>query len=102
VIDLSSFSDEEDLIAATSHEFEFAQRLFGELNHVVLGPPSDDKIIVLSDSNEEEVREEKSTGIEDAVVSTAVKLASTAKPRTLVRPRPAFRLHPLLLVISDR
>jgi hypothetical protein len=65
------------------------------------GPPSDDKIIVLSDSNEEEVREEKSTGIKDAVVSTAVKLASTAKPRMLVRPRPAFRLHPLLLVISD-
>jgi hypothetical protein len=58
VINLSSSSDEEDLIAATSHDFELAQRLFGELNHAVLGPPDDGKIIVLSDSNEEEVHEE--------------------------------------------
>jgi hypothetical protein len=39
MIDLSSSSDEVDLIAATSHDFEFAQMLFGELNRVVLGPP---------------------------------------------------------------
>jgi hypothetical protein len=32
VIDLSSSLDEEDLIAATSYDFEFAQRLFGKLN----------------------------------------------------------------------
>jgi hypothetical protein len=37
VINLSSFSDEEDLIADTSHDFEFAQRLYGELNCAVLG-----------------------------------------------------------------
>jgi hypothetical protein len=37
VIDLSSSSNEEDLIAATSHDFEFVQILFGELNCVVLG-----------------------------------------------------------------
>jgi hypothetical protein len=58
VINLSSSLDEEDLIAATSHDFELAQRLFGELNRAVLGPPDDGKIIVLSDSNEEEVHEE--------------------------------------------
>jgi hypothetical protein len=58
VIDLSSSSDEEDLIAATSHDFELAQWLFGELNRAVLGPPGDGKIIVLCDSNEEEVHEE--------------------------------------------
>jgi hypothetical protein len=39
MIDLSSSSDEVDLIAATSRDFEFAQMLFGELNRAVLGPP---------------------------------------------------------------
>jgi hypothetical protein len=53
MIDLSSSLDEEDLIAATSHDFEFAQRLFGELNRAVLGPPGDGKVIVFDDSNEE-------------------------------------------------
>jgi hypothetical protein len=61
VIDLSSSSDEEDLIATTSHDFEFAQRLFGELNCTVLGPLDDSKIIIVSNSDEEEVREEKTT-----------------------------------------
>jgi hypothetical protein len=53
MIDLSSSLDEEDLIAATSHDFEFAQRLFSELNRAVLGPPGDGKVIVFDDSNEE-------------------------------------------------
>jgi hypothetical protein len=57
VIDLSSYLDEEDLIAATSHDFKFTQRLFGELNCAILGLPSDGKIIVLSDSDKKEVRE---------------------------------------------
>jgi hypothetical protein len=39
MIDLSSSSDEVDLIAATSRDFEFTQMLFGELNRAVLGPP---------------------------------------------------------------
>jgi hypothetical protein len=45
---------------------------FGELNCIVLGPPSDSKIIVLSDSDKEEVCEEKTTGTEDANASAAV------------------------------
>jgi hypothetical protein len=77
VINLSSSLDEEDFIAATSHDFEFTQRIFGELNHTVLGPPDDGKIIILSDSDEEEVREEKTTGTEDATTSTVVNAAST-------------------------
>jgi hypothetical protein len=52
VVDLSSYSDEEDLIPDTSHNFEFAKHLYSELNRVLLGPP-DGKIIMLSDSNEE-------------------------------------------------
>jgi hypothetical protein len=78
VIDLSSSSDEEDLIAATSHDFESVQRLFGELKRVVLGLPSDGKIIILSDSDEEEVHEEKTTDTEDVAASAVVNPASTA------------------------
>jgi hypothetical protein len=77
-IDLSSSSDEEDRIATTSCDFEFTQRIFGELNRVVLGPPGDGKIIVLSDSNEEEVREDKTTSTEDVSTSTTVNHASIA------------------------
>jgi hypothetical protein len=82
VIDLSSFSDEEDLIASTSHDFEFTQRLFSELNRVVLGPPSDSKIIILSNSNEEEARKEKTIGTKDVVASTTVNPASTTSADT--------------------
>jgi hypothetical protein len=84
VIDLSSSSDEEDLIADTSHNFEFAQRLYDELNRVVLGPLDDGKIIILSDSDEEEVHEEKTTNIEVAVASAAVNPASTASIDTVM------------------
>jgi hypothetical protein len=80
MIDMSSSLDEEDFIADTSRDFEFAQRLYGELNHDFLGLLSDDKIIILSDFDEEkeEVREEKSTGVEDVAASAAVNPASTA------------------------
>jgi hypothetical protein len=76
--DLSSSSDEEDFIADTSHDFEFAQRLYDELNRAVLEPPGDGRIIILSDSDEEEVREEKTTDTEDAAASAALNPASTA------------------------
>jgi hypothetical protein len=77
VINLSSSSDEEDLITATSRDFEFAQRLFSKLNRAILGPLGDGKIIVLSDSDEEEVHEEKTTDTEDAFASAVVNPAST-------------------------
>jgi hypothetical protein len=48
VVDLSSSSDEENLIPDTSHDFEYTQRLYSELNHALLGPPGDGKIIILS------------------------------------------------------
>jgi hypothetical protein len=80
VVDLSSSSNEGDLITDISQDEEFTRRLFGDLNHDVLEPPDDDKIIVLSDSNEEEedVHEEKTTDTEDAVTSAAVNPTSTA------------------------
>jgi hypothetical protein len=80
VIVLSSSSDEEDSIADTSCDFEFAQQLYNELNRDLLGSPGDGKVIILSDSNEEkeEAHKEKSTGAEDAAASATVNPASTA------------------------
>jgi hypothetical protein len=79
VIDLSLSSDEEDLITATSRDFEFVQRLFAELNHAILGPPGDGKVIFLDDSDEEkEVQEEKTIDTEPVATSAAVNPASTA------------------------
>jgi hypothetical protein len=49
VVDLSSPSDEEEHIHDIFRGFEFAQRLFGELNRDLLGPPSDGKVIILND-----------------------------------------------------
>jgi hypothetical protein len=43
-----------------------------------MGPPGDGKIIILSDSDEEEVREEKTTDTKDVAASIAVNPASTA------------------------
>jgi hypothetical protein len=82
VINLSSSLDEEDLIVATSHDFEFAQRLIGVLNRAVLGPLGDGKIIVLSDSDEEEVHEEKTTVTKTVAASTTVNPASTTSADT--------------------
>jgi hypothetical protein len=80
VIDLFSSSDEEDFVADTSRDFEFAQRLYAELNRDLLGTPDDGKVIILSDPNEDkvEVHEEKFVGAKDAAASAAVNLVSTA------------------------
>jgi hypothetical protein len=54
--------------------------LYGKHNHGFLGPPSDSKIIILSDFDEEkvEVHEEKSSDPKDVVASAAVNPASSA------------------------
>jgi hypothetical protein len=72
VVDLSSSSDEGDLIADVSRDEEFTRRLFGDLNHDFLGPLDDGKIIILNDSDEEEeVHEEKAADVEVAPSSAA-------------------------------
>jgi hypothetical protein len=64
MIDLSSSSDEENFIVDTSHNVELTKKLFGDLNCDILGPPGDDKIIVLDDFDEEnEAHEGKTAGI---------------------------------------
>jgi hypothetical protein len=49
--------DEDKPIPDTARDFEFTQRLFGELNRDLLGPPDGSKVIILSDSDEEEEEE---------------------------------------------
>jgi hypothetical protein len=79
VVDLSSSPDEESLILDTSQDAEFARRLFSDLNRDVLGWPNDDKVIILSDSDEEEEVREETVDAIDVVPSTLVKsLAPTA------------------------
>jgi hypothetical protein len=87
VIDLSSSSNEEDLIVNTSRDEELTRSLLGDLNRTILGPPDDGKIIILSNSDEEEeeeeeVHEEKTTGTKDATTYAAVNPASTASTDT--------------------
>jgi hypothetical protein len=53
-VDLALSSGEEDSIADTSRDEELVRKLFGDLNRDILGPPGDDKIIVLSDSDDED------------------------------------------------
>jgi hypothetical protein len=80
VIDLFSSSNEEEFVADTSRDFEFTQRLYGELNRDLLGPPDDGNVIILIDLDEDkvEVHEEKFAGAKDAAASAAVNLVSTA------------------------
>jgi hypothetical protein len=79
VIDLSLSSDKENIIAGTSRDAEFTKKLFGDLNRDILGPPGDDKVIILDDSNEEkEASDEKTVDIELVAASTAINPAPTA------------------------
>jgi hypothetical protein len=54
MVDLASPSGEEDFFVDTSRDEELARKLFGDLNRDILEPPGDGKIIVLSDSNDED------------------------------------------------
>jgi hypothetical protein len=88
VVALSSPQDEEELIHDTDHDFKFSQHLFSELNHDLLGPPSEGNVIILSDFDEEkeEAREEKSVGVEDAATSAAVNPVSTTSTNDIGTP----------------
>jgi hypothetical protein len=67
VVDLALSSGVEESIADTSRDEEFARKLFGDLNRDILGPPGDDKIIVISDSDDEdETHEDAAVNVEAA------------------------------------
>jgi hypothetical protein len=71
-VDLASSSGEEDSFADTSRDEELARKLFGDLNRDILGPPDDGKIIVISDSDDEdEMHEDTAVNAEAAPPSAA-------------------------------
>jgi hypothetical protein len=71
-VDLTLSSGKENFIADTSRDEELARKLFGDLNCDILGLPGDDKIIVLSDSDEEdETHEDAAVNAEAAPPSAA-------------------------------
>jgi hypothetical protein len=82
MVDLTSSSGEEDFFADTSRDEELARKLFGDLNRDILGPPGDGKIIILSDSDDEdEAHEDAAVNAEAAppsAVNSPVTPASTA------------------------
>jgi hypothetical protein len=60
-VDLTSSLGEEDFVADTLRDKELARKLFDDLNRDILGPPGDGKIIVLSDSDDEDGTHEDAT-----------------------------------------
>jgi hypothetical protein len=72
MVDLASPSGEEDFFADTSQDEELARKLFGDLNHDILGPPGDGKIIVLSDSDDEDEAHEDTVINAEAASPSAV------------------------------
>jgi hypothetical protein len=99
VVDLSSSSNEGDLIADVSRDKAFTRRPFGNLNCDVLGPPGDSKIIILNDSDEEEeMREEKAIDVEAAPSFAVRSPTTTASPMTLMAP---IRVTPPIGQLAD-
>jgi hypothetical protein len=82
MVELPSSSGEEDFFADTSQDEELARKLFCDLNRDILGPPGDGKIIVLSDSDDEDEAHEDATVNAEVVppsaVNSLVTLTSTA------------------------
>jgi hypothetical protein len=71
-VGLALSSGEEDSVADTSRDEELARKLFGDLNCNILEPPGEGKIIVLSDSDDEDET------LEDATVNTEAAPSSAA------------------------
>jgi hypothetical protein len=64
-------SSPSSLVVDTSHDEEFARKLFGDLNRDILGPPGDGKIIIIDDSDDE-AQEEGTAGIDPTVVPASI------------------------------
>jgi hypothetical protein len=70
--------DPSSFIADTSHSEKLARMLFGDLSHDILGPPSNDKIIIINDSNDDgEAQEETTADIESTAAPTSADDAPT-------------------------
>jgi hypothetical protein len=59
------------LIVDTSHDEEFAKKLFNDLNRDILGPLGDGKIIIIDGSDDDEAQEE-TDGIKPTAIPASV------------------------------
>jgi hypothetical protein len=80
VVDLSS--NEEDVFPDTSRDEDFARRLFDDLKRGLLGPHRDDKVIIISDSDEEEEAHREDVADADATLPSVVKSLAPITPAT--------------------
>jgi hypothetical protein len=79
VVDLTSEDEGEDRDALdTSWDEDIACKLFGHLNRDLLGPTDDGNVIVISDSEEEEAREDDHADTDVAPSSIRVSSAPSA------------------------
>jgi hypothetical protein len=76
-VDLASSLGKEDFFIDTSRDEELSRKLFGDLNCDILGPPGDGKIIVLSDSDDEDEAHEDATVNAEAAPPSAVNSVDT-------------------------
>jgi hypothetical protein len=58
------------LVVDTSRDDKFTRKLFSDLNHDILGPPGDGKIIIIDDSDDD--AQEEMAGIKPTIVPTSV------------------------------
>jgi hypothetical protein len=66
---MTPVSGPSSLVVDTSHDEEFARKLFCDLNRDFLGPPGDGKIIIINDSDDDnEAQEEGAVGIDPTTV----------------------------------
>jgi hypothetical protein len=64
-------SNPSSLIVDTSHDEEFARKLFSDFNRDIFGPLGDCKIIIIDDSDDDEAQEE-TDGIEPTTIPASV------------------------------
>jgi hypothetical protein len=76
-VDLTLSSSEEESIADTSRDEEFARKLFDDLNRDILGPPGDGKIIVISDSDDDDETHEDAADNAEAAPPSATNSADS-------------------------
>jgi hypothetical protein len=66
---------EEDVVPYASRDEDVTHKLFGDLNCVFLGSPNDGNVIVISDSEEEEVHEDDRVDADVAPFSLRISSA---------------------------
>jgi hypothetical protein len=66
---------EEDVVPYASRDEDVTRKLFGDLNCVFLGSPNDGNVIIISDSEEEEVHEDDRVDADVAPFSLRISSA---------------------------